>query len=136
MTAAERGPRVPSRSRSWFRRRCSHPSRRPLPTGARPSACLYGRLQVTIGGARVATKVRGDGIGEIALLYAVPRTATVTAESPATAFALDRATFLEAVAGHAHTAQAAAAIANERLDQDRRRQSPKPDDGQPDSASA
>jgi CRP-like cAMP-binding protein len=82
------------------------------------------------------TKVRGDGIGEIALLYDVPRTATVTAESPATAFALDRAAFLEAVAGHAHTAQAAAAIANERLDQDRRRQSPKPDDAQPDSASA
>jgi hypothetical protein len=104
--------------------------------GDRFYAIAHGRLQVTIGGAPVATKVRGDGIGEIALLYDVPRTATVTAESPATAFALDRAAFLEAVAGHAHTAQAAAAIADERLDQDRRRQSPKPDDAQPDSASA
>ncbi|HET6685645.1 MAG TPA: MFS transporter [Jiangellaceae bacterium] len=104
--------------------------------GDRFYAIAHGRLQVTIGGAPVATKVRGDGIGEIALLYDVPRTATVTAESPATAFALDRAAFLEAVTGHAHTAQAAAAIADERLDQDRRRQSPKRDDAQPDSASA
>jgi hypothetical protein len=60
----------------------------------------------------------------------------VTAGSPATVFALDRAAFLAAVTGHAPTARAAAAVADERLDQDRRRQSPKPDDTQPDGASA
>jgi hypothetical protein len=99
-------------------------------------AVADGRLQVTVGGAPVATKLRGDGIGEIALLYGVPRTATVTATSPATVFALDRAAFLAAVTGHAPTARAAAAVADERLDQDRRRQSPTPDDTQPDSTSA
>jgi hypothetical protein len=91
--------------------------------------CFYaiadGRLEVTIGGVPVATKVRGDGIGEIALLYNVPRTATVTAASPATVFALTRAAFLAAVAGHAPTARAAIAVADERLDQDRRRQTPR-----------
>jgi hypothetical protein len=91
--------------------------------------CFYaiaeGRLEVTIGGVPVATKVRGDGVGEIALLYNVPRTATVTAASPATVFALSRAAFLAAVAGHAPTARAAIAVADERLDQDRRRQPPR-----------
>jgi hypothetical protein len=104
--------------------------------GDRFYAVADGRLQVTVGGAPVATKLRGDGLGEIALLYRVPRTATVTATSPATVFALDRAAFLAAVTGHAPTARAAAAVADERLDQDRRRQSPKPDDTRPDSTSA
>jgi Cyclic nucleotide-binding domain/Major Facilitator Superfamily len=104
--------------------------------GDRFYAVADGRLQVTVGGAPVATKLRGEGIGEVALLYGVPRTATVTATSPATVFALDRAVFLAAVTGHAPTARAAAAVADERLDQDRRRQSPKPDDTQPDSTSA
>jgi Cyclic nucleotide-binding domain/Major Facilitator Superfamily len=104
--------------------------------GDRFYAIADGRLQVTIGGAPVATNVRGDGIGEIALLYSVPRTATVTAASPATLFALSREDFLTAVAGHTPTGRAAAAVADERLEQDRHRQSPKPDDPQRDSASA
>ena len=98
-------------------------------------AVADGRLQVTIGGAPVASNVRGDGIGEIALLYGVPRTATVTASSPATVFALAREDFLTAVAGHAPTAQAAAAVADERLHQDQRRQRLK-QDGESDSAPA
>jgi hypothetical protein len=97
-------------------------------------AVADGRLQVTIDGAPVATNVRGDGIGEIALLYGVPRTATVTAASPATVFALSRDDFLNAVTGHTATARAAAAVADERLHQDRR-QAPNPDDPQPDSDS-
>ena len=91
--------------------------------------CFYaiadGRLEVTIGGIPVATKVRGDGVGEIALLYNVPRTATVTAASPATVYALTRAAFLAAVAGHAPTARAAITVADQRLDQDRRRKTPR-----------
>ena len=88
--------------------------------GDRFYAIADGRLDVTIGGAPVATNVRGDGIGEIALLYSVPRTATVTAVSPATVLALSREDFLTAVAGHMPTGRAAAAVADERLDQDRR----------------
>jgi hypothetical protein len=103
--------------------------------GDRFYAIAGGGLEVTIGGVPVATKVRGDGVGEIGLLYGVPRTATVTAASPATVFALGREAFLAAVAGHAPTARAAAAVADERLDQDRRRQSPKPD-GEPNTTSA
>jgi CRP-like cAMP-binding protein len=103
--------------------------------GDRFYAIADGRLDITIGGAPVGTKVRGDGVGEIALLYSVPRTATVTAASPATVFALAREAFLAAVAGHAPTAQTAAAVADERLDQDRRRQRPRPE-GDPDSSSA
>jgi Cyclic nucleotide-binding domain len=67
--------------------------------GDRFHAVADGRLQVTIGGTPVATNMRGDCIGEIALLYGVPRTATVTAASPAAMFApLSRAAFLAAVA--------------------------------------
>ena len=95
--------------------------------GDRFYAIADGRLEVMIDGATVAIKERGDGVGEIGLLYDVPRTATVTAASPATVFALGREAFLAAVTGHTPTAQAAAAIADERLDQDRRRQSSKPD---------
>jgi CRP-like cAMP-binding protein len=98
-------------------------------------AIADGELEIMIDGAPVATKVRGDGVGEIGLLYNVPRTATVTAASPATVFALGREAFLAAVAGHAPTARAATAVADERLDQDRRRQSSKPD-GDPDTTSA
>jgi hypothetical protein len=103
--------------------------------GDRFYAIADGRLAITIDGVQVATKVRGDGVGEIGLLFEVPRTATVTAASPATVFALDREAFLAAVAGHAPTARAAATVANERLEQDRRRQRPKPDED-PDSVSA
>jgi hypothetical protein len=59
----------------------------------------------------------------------------VTAASPATVFALARAAFLAAVTGHTLTAQAATAVADERLEQDRSYQPAPPDDPQPDSAS-
>jgi Cyclic nucleotide-binding domain/Major Facilitator Superfamily len=95
--------------------------------GDRFYAVADGRLQVTTGGAPIATNLRGDGIGEIALLYGVPRTATVTAASPATVFALSREDFLTAVAGHTPTARAANDVADERLNQDRHRQRMKRD---------
>ena len=102
--------------------------------GDRFYAVADGRLQVSIGGTPVATNVRGDCIGEIALLYGVPRTATVTAAAPATVFALSRPAFLAAVAGHMPTARAATAVADERLEQDRPYQPLTPDDPQPDNA--
>ena len=103
--------------------------------GRGSSPVADGRLQVTIDGALVATNRRGDGIGEIALLYGVPRTATVTAASPATVLALSREDFLNAVTGHTPTARAAAVVADERVDHDHRGKRPKRD-GKSDSASA
>jgi CRP-like cAMP-binding protein len=57
----------------------------------------------------------GDGVGEIALLRRVPRTATVTAKTAVTGFTIDAHTFLAAVSGLA-AAAAAEAIAAARLD--------------------
>ncbi len=60
----------------------------------------------------------GDGVGEIALLRQVPRTATVSARTHVEGFAIDAPTFLTAVAGPT-AAAAAEAVAAERLDHSR-----------------
>jgi hypothetical protein len=78
--------------------------------GDRFYAVADGELDVTIAGAHVSTQQRGDGIGEIALLRNVPRTATVTAETDVTLYAIDSATFLAAVTGHAGTYAAASRV--------------------------
>ncbi len=60
-----------------------------------------GSFRVTIAGRQVSTvEEPGEGIGEIALLRGVPRTATVTALGPCVLLALEREPFLEAVTGH------------------------------------
>jgi MFS family permease len=58
---------------------------------------------------------RGEGVGEIALLRAVPRTATVTAHTDATVYKLGREPFLTAVLGHAATQRQADSLADARL---------------------
>jgi len=52
-----------------------------------------GEIKVTRKGRRVATRGGGDFVGEIALLEELPRTATVTAETPVRLFVLTRKDF-------------------------------------------
>jgi MFS family permease len=58
---------------------------------------------------------RGEGTGEIALLRAIPRTATVVAHTDASVYKLDREPFLTAVTGHAPTQRQADRIVGARL---------------------
>lgn len=73
-----------------------------------------GAVDVTDHGRLLRRCGPGNGIGEIALLRRVPRTATATARSPVSGYALDRASFLDAVAAPASSA-AAALVIRERL---------------------
>lgn len=57
---------------------------------------------------------RGYGLGEIALLRDVPRTATATATSPSVLLAIARPDFLEAVTGHEQAGAAATRTADAR----------------------
>ena len=63
----------------------------------------------------VARCGRGEGVGEIALLRDIPRTAAVVAHSAATVYELHRDPFLTAVLGHAPTQRQADRIADARL---------------------
>jgi MFS family permease len=74
-----------------------------------------GAIEVIRDGTTVTTLGRGDGFGEIALLHAVPRTATCRAATGATLYALDADTFLTAVTGHPHAHAAARDLAASRL---------------------
>jgi MFS family permease len=75
-----------------------------------------GEFEVSDGERLLRTCGPGDGVGEIALLHRVPRTATVTACGPVTAYAIDAGTFLAAVSGPSAAAMAAAIVAT-RLDE-------------------
>ena len=72
-----------------------------------------GEVDVRVADASVATCGPGEGVGEIALLRGVPRTATVIARTPVEAYAIDAPTFLSAVSGPAAGA-AAEALASRR----------------------
>jgi MFS family permease len=78
-------------------------------------AIAAGELDAEQDGRFLGRYGRGDGVGEIALLRAVPRTATVTAHTAATVYRLDRDMFLTAVLGHAPTRRQAEGIAATRL---------------------
>jgi len=73
-----------------------------------------GAVEVVGKGQLLRTCGPGNGIGEIALLRRVPRTASAIARSPVMAYALDSAAFLDAVAAPASSA-AAALVVQERL---------------------
>jgi predicted MFS family arabinose efflux permease len=74
-----------------------------------------GEVEVTDDGRLLGVCGAGDGVGEIALLHRVPRTATVTAcSSPVTGYSIDADAFLAAVAGPSAAAMAAA-VASSRL---------------------
>ena len=78
-------------------------------------AIAAGELDVQQDGHFLRRCGRGEGVGEIALLRALPRTATVIAHSAATVYELNREPFLTAILGHALTRRQADRIADARL---------------------
>ena len=74
-------------------------------------AIAAGELDVEQDGHFLRRCGRGEGVGEIALLHSIPRTATVVAHSAATVYELDREPFLAAVLGHPQTYREASRIA-------------------------
>ena len=78
-------------------------------------AIAAGEFDVTQDGRLLRRCGRGEGVGEIALLRAVPRTASVVARTDALVYELAREPFLTAVVGHAGTRQRADGITEARL---------------------
>lgn len=78
-------------------------------------AIAAGQLEVSQQGHLLSTLSRGDGFGEIALVRGVPRTATVTATTPATLYTLDKAAFVLVLTGHALAASRAHQVADARI---------------------
>jgi MFS family permease len=79
--------------------------------GDRYYAIADGELSVSVGGVLR----RGDGLGEIALLAGVARTATVTALTRVKLYALEREPFVAAVTGHPAARRVADSLVQERL---------------------
>ena len=77
---------------------------------------IVGEGELDIAGDGLHTTAnQGDYFGEIALLRAVPRTATVTAVVDSRLYALDRDAFLAAVTGHRAAHAEGEAVVEERL---------------------
>jgi signal-transduction protein with cAMP-binding, CBS, and nucleotidyltransferase domain len=78
-------------------------------------AISEGRVKVFVDGEQIATRERPEGLGEIALLRKVPRSATVVADGPVVLYALDGQQFVTVVTGHDPTRRKAEAVADLRL---------------------
>jgi MFS family permease len=78
-------------------------------------AIAAGELEARQDGLFLRRCGRGEGVGEIALLRSIPRTATVTARTAATVYELRRDLFLTSLAGHSPTRRRADRIADARL---------------------
>ena len=89
-----------------------------------------GQLRVSRGGVELRVVGPGDGVGEIALLRSIPRTASIQAVVPCTVLELDREAFLEAVTGSATSLRAAADVVDAHLERDAR----SPESGTADAA--
>jgi hypothetical protein len=74
-----------------------------------------GEVDVIADGVHLATLRRGDGFGEIALMYDVPRTATVRTQNAVRLYALEREDFIVALTGHLPAQTLAQGLASERL---------------------
>ena len=81
-------------------------------------AIASGQVGVSVDGEHVATRARPEGLGEIALLHDVPRTATVVADGPVELYELEGDVFVSVVSGHDATRRRAEAVATARLDGD------------------
>ena len=75
-----------------------------------------GEVRIDVDGRPVRTLRAGESFGEIALLHDIPRTASVTAETPVELLALDRHHFVETVTGQPAAAEAAEAVIHAHLD--------------------
>ena len=74
-----------------------------------------GEIDVSRDGRALRTMGAGSGVGEIALLQDVPRTASVRALGDVTGYCLDREAFVEAVTGHSASHSLAMTLVDERL---------------------
>ena len=74
-----------------------------------------GEVEISQGGRVLHTEGPGAGIGEIALLEHIPRTASARAIVAVDAQTLDRSAFLEAVTGHPSSQSLAIAMVHARL---------------------
>jgi MFS family permease len=76
-----------------------------------------GEVEIVHDGRKVpVTLRRGEGFGEIALIYDVPRVATVTTRRETQLYSLDREPFLLAVTGHPAVERSTRDLADARLD--------------------
>jgi Cyclic nucleotide-binding domain len=78
-------------------------------------AIADGELDVIADSRTITTLGRGNYFGEIALMYDVPRTATVRTRSQSRLYTLDRETFLVAITGSTSSDTRAQGLADERL---------------------
>ena len=78
-------------------------------------AIAAGQFDVLQDGRFLRRCGRGEGVGEIALLRAAPRTASVVAQTGGTVYRLAREPFLTAVVGHAATQRQAHSIVDAQL---------------------